>query len=98
MERRRCNFEGKTDQGHSNAGKKERGQSLIAKPVRNGRKTGATRHSVNEAQSKKRKSTGGTAKEKVFQPSFGRPDVVFVERRHQIKRQPGKFEPNENHE
>ena len=94
----RCNFEGESDQGHGKAGEQQRRRRLRVQLVRNGRKTGATRHSVNKAQSKKRKSTGGTAKEKIFQPSFGRSDVAFVERGHQIKRQPGKFEPNENHE
>src|SRR5439155_22850291 len=98
MEGGSCDFESKADQGHGNAGKKQWGQSLRVELVRNGCKTGAACHSVDEAESEKRKSTGGTAKKKIFQPGFGRPNVAFVKRGHQIKRQPGKLEPNEDHQ
>src|SRR5207249_7891127 len=98
MKRRSCDFEGETDKGHDNAGKKKRRERLRSKTFRDGGQASRARHAINEAQPKEGKSTGGTAKEKILQAGFGRSDIGFVECRHKIKRQTGKLESDEDHE
>src|SRR5438034_397677 len=98
MKRRSCDFEGETDKGHDNAGKKKRRERLRSKTFRDGGQASRARHAINEAQPKEGKSAGGTAKEKILQAGFGRSDIGFVECRHKIKRQTGKLESDEDHE
>ena len=60
-------------------------ERLRGKTFSDGGKTGCARHAVNETQAKESKSAGGTAKEEILQPGFGRSDVGFVECRHEDK-------------
>src|SRR2546423_13002535 len=98
MKGRRCDFEGETDKGHDDAGEQKGRERLRSKTFSDGGKTGCPRHAINEAQPKESKSAGGTAKEEILQPGFGRSDVGFVECRHKIKRQTGKLQSNKDHE
>ena len=84
------------DQRHDNAGGQKRchGPSLVAIDG----ETGRARHSVNEADAKKREGAGGAAEEKIFQAGFGGADVGLVEGRHDVEGQAGEFEADKNHE
>src|SRR5438046_1827896 len=55
MKRRGCDFEGETDKGHDNAGKKKRRERLRSKAFRDGGKASGARHAINEAQPKEGK-------------------------------------------
>src|SRR4029453_11703371 len=53
---------------------------------------------VNEADPKKRERARRAAEQEIFQSRFGGADVGFVERRHDIKREAGQLEADEDHE
>src|SRR5438132_10497557 len=98
MKRRGCNFKSEADKSHDDSGEQKGREKLASKTFSDGGKTGCARHAVNEAQPKKSKSAGGTAKEEILQPGFGRSDVGFVECRHKIKRQARTLQSNKNHQ
>ena len=98
MKGRGCDFEGEADKSHDDPGEQKGGERLRSKTFSDGGKTGCARHPVNETQPKESKSAGGTAKEEILQPGFGRSDIGLVECRHKIKRQTGKLQSNKNHE
>jgi hypothetical protein len=56
------------------------------------------RHTVNETNSKKRECAGRVTEKEIFQTRFGRAHICFVERGHDIKRETGQLEPDEDHE
>ena len=62
------------------------------------REPGRAAHAVDEAQAEQREGAGGAAEEKILETRFGRARVGFVEPRHDVERQTGQFEPDEDHE
>ena len=56
------------------------------------------RHTVNETDSKKRERARRAAEQEIFQTRFGRAHICFVEGSHDIKRETGQLEPDEDHE
>src|SRR5437763_14315058 len=98
MKGRGCDFESEADKSHDDPGEQKGGERLRSKTFSDGGKTGCARHHVNETQPKESKSAGGTAKEEILKPGFGRSDIGYVECRHNINRQKGKIQSNKNHE
>jgi hypothetical protein len=88
----------KADERHNDAGRKQRLRRHPRQFFRDNSETGASRHSVNQTDSEKRKRARGTAEEKVFQTCFRRSHIGLVERSHHVKGKAEQFEPNENHE
>ena len=58
----------------------------------------AARLAVNEADPKKFERARRATEQEIFQARFGGADVGFVERRHNIKREAGELEADEDHE
>src|SRR4029453_6510337 len=61
-------------------------------------KAGCSRDAVNEADPKKRERARCAAEQEILQTRFGGADVSLVERRHNIKREAGELEADEDHE
>ena len=64
----------------------------------NRNEAGCSRHAVNETDSKKRERARRAAEQEIFQARFSRAHIGFVERGHDVKRQAGEFEADEDHE
>ena len=71
---------------------------MCSESFRDSGKTGGARHTINEAEPEESERAGGAAKKEILQAGFSRSDIGLVERSHEIKRQPGKLESDENHE
>src|SRR5438874_13074249 len=84
MKGRGCDFESEADKSHDDPGEQKRREKLRSKTFSDGGKIGCARHPINETEPKESKSAGGTAKEEILQPGFGRSDVGSVEGGHTL--------------
>ena len=71
---------------------------LRAELLRDRGEPGRAAHAVNEAQAEKGERARHAAEEKILQSSFGRTEIGLIECGHDVERQPGQFESDENHE
>ena len=98
MEWRGGDLESETDQRHDDAGGEQWFDGLRLELLPDGGEPGRAAHSVNEAQPEKGECARRAAEEKILQAGLGGTAVGFVERGHDVERQPGQFESDENHE
>ena len=63
-----------------------------------GGESGRPRHTVDETEAEKRERARRAAEQEIFQARFGGANVSFIERRHDIKRETGELEADEDHE
>jgi hypothetical protein len=89
---------GETDERHHDADGKQRRSRCASQLLCYAVERGGSRDSIDQTQSEKGECTRGAAKEKIFQPRFGRTKICFVECGHDIKRKAEQLEPDEDHE
>ena len=98
MERRDRDLEREPDQRHHDSGGEQRLDGRCTEGLRDRGQSGRSRQAVDQADSEKREGARHAAEEKIFQPGFSRPEVAPIERGHDVKREPGQLESDENHE
>jgi hypothetical protein len=98
MERRRGDFESEAHQRHDDPGEKQRLDRYGHQFLSDGGQPGGAGGAVDETQPEEGERTRRAAEQEIFQACFGGANICFVERGHEIKRQAGQLEPDENHE
>src|SRR5438046_7675787 len=98
MKWRGGDFEGEPDESHDDAHEEERLHGYAREFLSNCGEPGCSRHAVNETDSKKRECARRTTEQEIFQTRFGGAHIGFVERGHDIKRETGELQADEDHE
>ena len=98
MKRRGGDFESESDKGHDDAGGEQWLDRTGSQFLSDRGEPGRAAHAVNEAQPKKRERARGAAEKEIFEARFRGARVGFVEPRHDVERQAGQLETDEDHE
>src|SRR5437588_2837663 len=98
MERRGGDLEGESDKRHHEAGGEKRLDRQSVQLCADCGEAGRAAHAVNETQTEKREGARCAAEKEIFEARFRGARIGFVESGHDVKREAGELEPDENHE